>query len=93
MCREVGIIIGEKDEWSKGRGTEAMRLIIKYAFESLKLHRLELMTFDFNVRGITVWEKGGFRREGVMRRARLSDGVWRDIIFYALLEDEYRAEE
>jgi RimJ/RimL family protein N-acetyltransferase len=90
LCRDIGIIIGEKDEWSKGYGTEAMELMMGYAFGELGLHRLELMTFDFNERGMKVWKKCGFRQEGVMRRARLANGDWRDLIFYALLEDEYR---
>jgi len=90
LCRDLGIIIGEKDEWSKGYGTEAMGLIMRFAFEELGMHRLELMTFDFNERGKRVWAKCGFKQEGVMRKARLANGEWRDLIFYALLEDEYR---
>ena len=90
LCRDLGILIGEKEEWSRGYGTEAMELLMRYAFEELGLHRLELMTFDFNERGMRVWAKCGFRQEGVMRRARLANGEWRDLIFYALLEEEYR---
>jgi RimJ/RimL family protein N-acetyltransferase len=90
LCRDLGILIGEKDMWSKGYGTEAMELLMRYAFEELGLHRLELMTFDFNERGIRVWEKCGFRREGVMRKARLANGEWADLYLYAMLEDEYR---
>jgi RimJ/RimL family protein N-acetyltransferase len=90
LCRDLGIIIGENGEWSKWYGTEAMELMMSYAFEEIGMHRLELMTFDFNSRGMRVWEKCGFRQEGVMRKARLANGEWRDLIFYALLEDEYR---
>ncbi len=91
LCRDLGILIGEKEEWSKGFGTEAMELLIQYAFEEAGFHRLELMTFDFNKRGMRVWEKCGFRKEGVMRRARLASGEWHDLVFYAILEDEYRS--
>jgi RimJ/RimL family protein N-acetyltransferase len=89
LCRDTGILIGEKEEWSKGYGTEAMHLIIKYAIEELGLHRLELMTFVFNKRGMRVWDKCGFKKEGIMRRARFVNGEWHDVIFMALLEDEY----
>jgi len=91
LSRDTGILIGEKAEWSKGYGTEAMELLMRYAFEELGLHRLELMTFDFNKRGMRVWEKCGFKKEGVMRKARLANGEWRDLISFALLEDEYRS--
>lgn len=89
LSRDVGISIGEKGEWSKGYGTEAMQLLIEYAFNVLDLHRLELMTFTYNKRGLRVWEKCGFKKEGVMRKARLVDGKWQDVIFLALLKDEY----
>lgn len=91
LCRDIGILIGEKEEWSRGYGTEAMELLLRYAFEELGLHRLELLTFVFNERGIRVWQKCGFRQEGVMRKARLANGRWCDLILYALLEDEYRS--
>ncbi len=91
LCRDVGILVGEKDQWSKGYGTEAMGLLLRYAFGELCLHRLELMTFVFNRRGIRLWEKCGFKREGVMRQARLANGEWCDLFLYALLEDEYRS--
>lgn len=89
LCRDIGILIGEKGEWSKGYGTEAMKLMIYHAFNTLGLHRLELMTFPFNKRGLKVWKKCGFKKEGVMRKARLSEGRWHDIIFFGLLEDEF----
>lgn len=89
LCRDIGILIGEKEEWSKGYGTEAMKLMIDHAFNTLNLHRLELMTLSFNERGLRVWEKCGFKKEGLMRKARLSEGKWHDIIFFGLLEDEF----
>lgn len=89
LCSDIGILIGEKDQWSKGYGTEAMHLMIKYAFEELDLHRLELMTFDFNTRGLRLWDKCGFKQEGIMRKARLVNGKWHDVIFMALLKEEY----
>ena len=90
LCRDIGILIGEKDEWSKGYGTEAMHLMITYAFEELDLHRLELMTFDFNKRGLQLWYKCGFKKEGIMRKARFVNSEWHDVIFMALLEEEYK---
>jgi RimJ/RimL family protein N-acetyltransferase len=90
LCRDIGILIGEKDEWSKGFGTEGMNLMIRYAFKDLGLHRLELMTFPFNKRGLAVWKKCGFTKEGIMRNARFVNGKWQDVIFMSLLEDEYK---
>jgi RimJ/RimL family protein N-acetyltransferase len=87
LCKDIGIVIGEKNEWDKGYGTEAMNLLIDFAFNKLDLHRLELLTLDFNKRGMNVWEKCGFKVEGIMKKARIVNGKWHDVIFMALLND------
>ncbi|MBB6099250.1 RimJ/RimL family protein N-acetyltransferase [Deinobacterium chartae] len=76
----------------RGYGTEAMRLMIAFAFEQIGLHRLELEVFDFNPRAQHVYEhKLGFRREGVLRDVLYLDGRYHSAIVMSLLEDEYRA--
>lgn len=75
--------------FGKGYGTQATRLILKYGFEQLKLHRVELEVYDFNPRATHVYEKVGFRREGVKRDALLWDGRYQNAIVMSILEDEY----
>ncbi|WP_258206773.1 GNAT family N-acetyltransferase [Paenibacillus radicibacter] len=74
----------------KGYGTEAMRLMIGYGFEKLGLHRIHLGVFVFNPRAIHVYEKLGFKREGVERDVLYLDGEYQDMIKMSILEDEYR---
>ena len=74
----------------RGYGSEAIRLMLDYAFGPLGLHRVSLDVFGFNQRAIHVYEKLGFRREGVLRDALLLDGVFHDAIVMGILEDEYR---
>ena len=62
-----------------------------FAFETLKLHRLELDVFSFNPRAERAYLKAGFRREGVLRDAVLDGETYADDILMALLEDEWRA--
>ena len=74
-----------------GLGSWMTRATRDYAFETLGLHRLELDVFSFNPRAERVYEKAGFRREGVRRDAvRDGDGFGDDILM-AILEDEWRA--
>jgi RimJ/RimL family protein N-acetyltransferase len=78
---EVWILIGDREYWGKGYGTDAMRLLLRYAFDELGLHRITLKTFSFNLRAIRSYEKVGFRWEGRTRGAlnRLGqrwDQVW-----------------
>lgn len=82
---EISIIIGEKDCWGGGFGTEAFRLIIDYGFNVLNLHRLWIgMTTD-NAGMIRIAEKLGFKEEGRFRDALLKNGAFKDITQWALL--------
>jgi ribosomal-protein-alanine N-acetyltransferase len=78
----------------KGRGlmTEAVRAVLPFAFETLRLHRLEAACLEDNVASRRVLEKSGFLREGIARRYLKIDGRWRDHLVYACLEDDPRVE-
>src|SRR5436309_2040102 len=52
--------IGDRDYWGKGYGTDAMRVILYFAFMELNLHRVTLWTFEYNPRAIRSYEKLGF---------------------------------
>lgn len=73
----------------RGFGTEATRLIVGYAFEQLRLHRVELEVFAFNGRARRVYEKVGFVVEGTRRDALYFDGLWVDSHIMAILEQEW----
>ncbi len=84
-----GIFIGEKNQWERGYGSEATRLLLRFAFHELNLHRVELEVFDFNTRGIRSYEKLGFHKEGIRRHAFYRDGVYHDVILMGMLRDEF----
>ncbi len=86
----VGVMIGEKEHWGKGYGTEAMKLLVDYGFGTLGMHRMELETFDFNERAIKSYIKAGFKEEGHRRQAHYIDGQYNDVLFMGILYDEWR---
>lgn len=86
---ELIIDIGEPDYWGKGYGREALSLLLRYAFRELNLHRVSLRVFDFNARAVALYEKIGFRREGVSREALFRDGAWHHIIHMGMLQSEF----
>ncbi len=86
---EIGIFIGEKSCWNQGYGREAMRLMLKYGFETLNLHRIFLRVFEHNVRGIKAYEHAGFQHEGRMRQALYQDGRYYDVLIMSVLRDEF----
>jgi [ribosomal protein S5]-alanine N-acetyltransferase len=72
----------------RGYMTEGMRLVIRYAFDELKLHRLEANIQPGNVASIALVRKCGFRREGYSPRYLKILGEWRDHERWALLADD-----
>lgn len=88
---ELGVLIGETSTQGRGLGTEALRLLLGYGFDTLGLHRVELRVYESNPRAIRCYERLGFRREGEKREARWWAGRWWSVFDYAILEDEWRA--
>ena len=86
---EVGIGIFDREQWGKGYGTEAMRLVLGYAFGELKLNRVELATDEENTRAIRSYEKCGFVREGLLREHRLIDGRPVDSVAMAVIRSDW----
>ncbi|MEO8252567.1 MAG: GNAT family protein [Chloroflexota bacterium] len=87
-----GISIGEKAEWSKGYGTDALRAICDFGFGQLRLERIELDVYQPNKRAQRSYEKAGFVTEGTLRHALFSDGRHHDVIRMSLLRDEWEAQ-
>ena len=87
---DISIIIGEKDTWGKGYGTEAILLLLDYAFRCLNFHRVAIGVVGFNERGIRFWEKIGFKKEGIQKDGYYYNHKYHDFFMMSILEDEYR---
>jgi len=85
----VGIGIGDPDYRGKGYGTEAMQLVLDYAFRGLNLNRVSLNVFAFNKRAIRSYEKCGFRYEGTQREVIFKEDQRWDIIDMGILRTEW----
>lgn len=88
---KTGTVIGEKSEWRKGYGGDAMRVRTKFAFETLNLHRLESEARIDNIGSQRALEKAGYRREGIARKKLYWGGRWYDTVLYAILDEDYFA--
>jgi RimJ/RimL family protein N-acetyltransferase len=89
--RKAGVGIGmfHKRFMGKGYGSEAMRVFLKFAFEQLNLHRVELRVFEVNHRAIKSYESVGFVKEGLEQETTLVDGEWRNDVIMSILEHEF----
>ena len=85
----VGIFIGDKNYWSKGYGTDAMKVLIKFIFEQMNIHKIKLNVYSFNERAIRSYVKCGFKHEGTLRKEIFRDGKYYDEIVMGLLSEEY----
>lgn len=84
---EYGIFIGEKDARGRGYGTAAAKLMTRYCFEELDLHRLFLRVYAENERAIRSYEKAGFVKEAHLRDDVYIDGEYRDIVLMGILRE------
>ena len=87
----VGLGIGEREQWNKGYGTDAMMVILSYAFRELNLRRVALSVSANNPRALRSYGKAGFIVEGRMRDFFLRDGKRWDIVFMGILREEWLA--
>lgn len=82
---EYGIFIGEDEARGRGVGTSAAKLMLRYCFEEMGLHRVYLRAFAENKQAIGSYEKAGFVKEGLLRDDVCIDGVYRDIVWMAAI--------
>jgi RimJ/RimL family protein N-acetyltransferase len=86
-----GLLIGEKDCWGKGYGTEATRLMLDYGFTGLGLHNLMLEVYSYNERAICAYRRAGFKEIGRRREALRLGGRAYDLIFMDCLSTEFES--
>ncbi|MCC7364616.1 MAG: GNAT family N-acetyltransferase [Dehalococcoidia bacterium] len=87
---DLGIMIGDKEYWGRGYGTDTMRTACRFGFEMMNLHRIELEVFAGNDRAQHVYEKVGFKVEARRRQAHFKFGRYVDVLVMGLLEGELR---
>jgi RimJ/RimL family protein N-acetyltransferase len=84
----VGIGLGEREYWGRGYGTDAMRVMLRFAFTELNLRRVSLTVYEYNRRAIRSYEKAGFVVEGRVRQCLNRDGQWWDMLCMGILKEE-----
>lgn len=90
-CANFRIGLFHTEERGRGIGTWATEVTRDFAFEKLKMHRLELDVYSFNPKAEKVYLKAGFKREGVLRDAIMDGDQYADDILMSMLDEEWRA--
>lgn len=86
---EFGIMIGNPRFWGQGYGTDAAKTLLRYGFRSLRLHRIYLFVFAYNIRAQKSYYKLGFKKEGVLREHLFQRGSFHNDIVMGILRKEF----
>lgn len=87
----VGIVIGEREYWGRGYGSDALNVLLRYIFMEMNLNRVGLEVYSYNTRAIKAYAKVGFVQEGVLREMVLRDGDYYDMHIMGILHREWLA--
>jgi ribosomal-protein-alanine N-acetyltransferase len=87
-CGEIGYVISNK-YWNRGIMTEALKSVIKFGFNDLKLHRIEAHCETENIGSSRVMEKAGMKNEGVLREKIYIKNKYRSMKMFSILKSEY----
>ena len=85
---ELRIVIGDKEYLGRGYGTETVKLVVKYGFEKLNLHRIYLGCTASDVRANKCYLNAGFKKEGVKRNNSFRNGVYYDSNIYGIIRGD-----
>ncbi|OWR27101.1 GNAT family N-acetyltransferase [Saccharibacillus sp. O23] len=88
---EAGIVLFRSDTWSRGSGTEALKMYVGYLFSHLDVPRVGITTWSGNERMMRTASRIGMQVEGRMRKCRIVDGQLYDSIRMGVLREEWEA--
>lgn len=86
------IMLGDSTHRDKGIGSYAAKEILRHAFFDMNLNRVELTVLESNTRAIALYDKLGFKKEGIKREVVYKNGLFVNMIFMAILKSEYKNE-
>lgn len=85
----TGTLIGEKDFWGKGFGTEAKILLLNHAFRSMNLRKICSQAIAYNERSIAYSRKCGYEVEGILKEHVFRRGQYWDIVNLAVFLEDF----
>jgi diamine N-acetyltransferase len=89
---DLTMILGDRSAWGEGYGSQAIRLLLDYAFGYLNFHRVAVGVVGFNEPALRFYESVGFRREGLQRDGYFCDHSYHDFVMMSILEGEYSSQ-
>jgi len=88
----LGIMIGDKECWGKGYATEAIRLVLDYAFKRLNLHKVTAGIVAIHDASIKAFQKAGFEIEGRAKSQFFIDGEYYESLYLGITKGDFLKE-
>ena len=85
-----GLFIGEPSAWNRGFGSDAIRTLVRFAFDEMNLRKLRINVFEYNERAKHVLEAQGFVQEGRLRQEFYREGTYHDIVILSIFRGEQK---
>lgn len=82
-----GLFVGEPSAWNRGFGGDAIRTLVRFAFDEMNLRKLRISVFEYNDRAKHVLETQGFVQEGRLRREFYREGSYHDLLILSIFRD------
>jgi len=86
---EIGMLIGEKDYWDNGYGTDALVTLLRHLFFEMDFNRIGLEVFEYNQRAKKAYEKIGFIIEGMQRQGLCRNNKYHDIYLMGITKEDF----
>ncbi len=86
----IGIMIGNKNYWSKGFGFDAEMTLLNYGFNTLNLRKVMHCVFRPNLKSAGCAQKCGGTKEGIWRRHFFKNGCYLDQVFFAIFKNRWQ---
>jgi RimJ/RimL family protein N-acetyltransferase len=86
-----GLFIGEPTAWNRGFGSDAIGILVRFAFDEMNLVKLRINVFDYNERAKHVLLGHGFVEEGTLRRDFYREGAYHDIVILSRFRESTNA--
>ncbi|MEP0827818.1 MAG: GNAT family N-acetyltransferase [bacterium] len=88
---EIGYWLG-KEHWGKGFTSDAVRLVVRYAFKDMKLQKVVARVWHPNIASAKLLQKCGFKLEGRLRRQTFRNNRWYDELMFGILKQEFKVD-
>ncbi|MCD4780249.1 MAG: GNAT family N-acetyltransferase [Candidatus Omnitrophica bacterium] len=88
LTADISYFVGDKDCWGKGLATESIRLVVGYAFSTLKLHKITAGCYEPNIGSVKALQKAGFVVEGELLKQYVYNGAYINKICLGVINDK-----